>query len=89
MGDYRAFGALCHGAIKGPDSINYGIKWLQSLNSIVIDPQRCPATAQEFKNYEYERTKQGEIISGYPDENNHSIDSVRYAMERVWRRKGQ
>lgn len=89
VGDYRDYGALCRPAIKGPDSVRYGIKWLQSLKSIVIDPVRCPETAKEFQNYEYERTDDGDIISGYPDENNHSIDSVRYAMERVWRRKGQ
>ena len=89
IGDYRDYGALCRPAIKGPDSVRYGIKWLQSLKSIVIDPVRCPETAKEFQNYEYERTDDGDIISGYPDENNHSIDMVRYAMERVWRRKGQ
>lgn len=89
IGDYRDYGSLCRPAVKGPDSVRYGIKWLQSLKSIVIDPVRCPETAKEFQNYEYERTDDGDIISGYPDENNHSIDSVRYAMERVWRRKGQ
>lgn len=89
IGDYRDYGALCRPAVKGPDSIRYGIKWLQSLKQIVIDPQRCPETAREFQNYEYERTDDGEVISGYPDKDNHSIDSVRYAMERVWRRKGQ
>lgn len=89
IGDYRDYGSLCRGAIKGPDSVRYGMKWLQSLNKIVIDPIRCPATAKEFSQYEYERTPDDEIISGYPDENNHSIDSVRYAMERVWKRKGQ
>lgn len=89
VGDYRDYGSLCREAIKGPDSVRYGIKWLQSLVKIVIDPVRCPETAREFQNYEYERTDDGEIISGYPDKDNHSIDSVRYAMERVWRRKGQ
>lgn len=89
VGDYKDYGSLCRGAIKGPDSVRYGIKWLQSLNSIVIDPVRCPHTAREFQNYEYERTDDGEIISGYPDCDNHSIDCVRYAMERVWKRKGQ
>ena len=89
VGDYRSYGSLCREAIKGPDSVRYGIKWLQSLKAIVIDPVRCPETAKEFQNYEYERTDDGEIVSGYPDENNHSIDSVRYAMERVWKRKGQ
>lgn len=87
--DYRNYGSFCRPAIKGPDSVRYGIKWLQSLKAIVIDPVRCPATAKEFSHYEYERSKDGDIISGYPDADNHSIDSVRYAMERVWRRKGQ
>lgn len=89
VSDYREYGALCRGAEKGPDSVRYGIKWLQSLKAIIIDPVRCPATAEEFSHYEYDRTADGEIISGYPDENNHAIDSVRYAMERVWKRKGQ
>lgn len=89
VGDYRDYGSLCREAIKGPDSVRYGIKWLQSLIQIVIDPVRCPETSREFQNYEYERTDDGEIISGYPDHDNHSIDMTRYAMERVWRRKGQ
>ena len=89
IGDYKDYGSLCRPAIKGPDSVRYGIKWLQSLKKIVIDPVTCPETAREFQNYEYERTESGEIISGYPDKDNHSIDMVRYAMERVWKRKGQ
>ena len=88
VADYREYGSLCRPAIKGPDSVRYGVKWLQSLKAIVIDPVRCPATAEEFSKYEYERTPDDEIISGYPDANNHSIDSVRYALERVWKRKG-
>ena len=89
VGDYVSYGAMCRPAVKGPDSVRYGIKWLQSLKSIVIDPVRCPATAKEFLNYEYDRTATGEVMSGYPDADNHSIDAVRYAMERVWKRKGQ
>lgn len=89
VGDYVSYGAMCRPAVKGPDSVRYGIKWLQSLKSIVIDPVRCPATAKEFLNYEYDRTTTGEVMSGYPDADNHSIDAVRYAMERVWKRKGQ
>ena len=89
VSDYRDYGSLCRGAIKGPDSVRYGMKWLQSLKKIVIDPVRCPATMKEFSEYEYERTPDDEIISGYPDLNNHSIDCVRYAMERIWKRKGQ
>ncbi len=87
--DYRAFGISARAAIKGPDSRKYSYEWLQSLNAIWIDPVRCPLTLKEFNNYEYERDKANEIISGYPDGNDHHIDAVRYATERIWRRRGQ
>lgn len=90
VSDYKSYGGYgCRGAEKGPDSINYSMKWLQSLNHIYIDPKRCPETYKEFCDYEYERDKNDEVISGYPDANNHSIDSVRYATERYWKRRGQ
>ncbi len=89
VGDYQRFGLNCRGAIKGPGSVDYSMKWLQSLVKIVIDPIRCPHTLEEFTDYEYERTKDGEIISGYPDGNDHHISCVRYATEQVWRRRGQ
>lgn len=69
------------GAKKGPDSVEYGIRWLQDLEEIIIDNVRCPNTAREFSLYEYERDKYGEFKSKYPDLNNHSIDATRYAME--------
>ena len=88
-GDYRTMGLPCRGAEKGPGSVNAGVKWLQSLDAIVIDPGRCPETAREFSEYEYERDKRtGEVLPGYPDANNHHIDAVRYALERVWKRRG-
>ena len=69
------------GAKKGPDSVEYGIRWLQDLEEIIIDNVRCPNTAREFSLYEYERDKYGVFKSKYPDENNHSIDATRYAIE--------
>lgn len=68
-------------AKKGPDSIRFGIRWLQSLAHIYIDPQRCPNTYREFTQYEYEKNRSGLFISRYPDINNHSIDACRYATE--------
>ena len=85
--DYRAMGLPAKEAIKGPGSVEYGMKWLQR-RKIVIDRRRTPNAYNEFVNYEYERNKDGEIISGYPDENNHLIDATRYALERVFRRMG-
>lgn len=89
VGDYRAYGLLARAAEKGPHSREYSYKWLQSLRAIVIDPTRCPVATEEFLHYEYERDKDGNVISGYPDGNDHAIDAVRYAMERVWKRRGE
>lgn len=89
IADYRSYGINARAAEKGPGSIRYGMKWLQSLVKIVIDPRRCPETAEEFKKYEYELDKEGNPTSNYPDKKNHSIDMTRYAMETVWKRKGK
>ena len=89
ISDYRSYGINARGAEKGKDSVRYGMKWLQSLIKIVIDPIRCPETAKEFSKYEYELTKDGEPTSVYPDKDNHSIDAVRYGLEQVWKRKGK
>ena len=86
--DFKSYGAFIRGAEKGPDSVRYGIKWLQGLRHIYIDKRRCPYTFREFTQYEYEMDRDGNFISAYPDENNHSIDAVRYAMERYANRRG-
>ena len=85
--DFRAFGLPAKDAVKGPGSVDYGMKWLQR-RKIVIDRRRTPNAHDEFVNYEYERNKDGDIISGYPDENNHLIDATRYALERVFSKYG-
>lgn len=89
VSDYRAYGLFARAAEKGPNSREYSYKWLQSLSKIVIDNKRCPIAAQEFLDYEYERDKEGNVISGYPDGNDHVIDAVRYATERIWKKRGQ
>lgn len=88
IADFKAFGAFIRAADKGPGSVDYGIKWLQGLRHIYIDKRHCPDTWKEFVDYEYEQDKDGNFISAYPDENNHSIDSVRYALQKYCNRKG-
>ena len=89
IGDYKSYGLLARAAEKGPGRREYSYKWLQSLREIIIDNVRCPVAAQEFMDYEYERDKEGNIITGYPDGNDHMIDAVRYATERIWKRRGE
>lgn len=78
--EFRQHGLHVRGAKKGPDSVEYGIKYLQDLEEIVIDDKRCPNTAREFLNYELEKDAQGNWKKGFPDKNNHTIDAVRYAL---------
>lgn len=80
IADYRSLGLNCRAAKKGPGSLSYGMKWLQSLDAIVIDPAVCPETAREFSAYCYENGR-------YPDRDNHHIDAVRYACGAFWRRQ--
>ena len=89
IGDFKAYGSCMRGAEKGAGSVEYSMKWLSSLTKIVIDPQRCPVSAEEFSTYEYEQDKDGNYISGYVDADNHCIDSVRYALNNIWKKKGQ
>ena len=88
IADFKAFGAYVRPADKGPGSVDYGIKWLQGLRHIYIDKRQCPETWKEFTTYEYEQDRDGNFISAYPDENNHSIDAVRYALQKYANRKG-
>lgn len=89
IGDFQSYGSLMRGAKKGPDSVEYSMKWLSGLAKIVIDPKRCPKSAEEFSTYEHPQDKDGNYITGYVDKDNHCIDSVRYATNPIWRRKGE
>ena len=88
IADFKALGAFIRPADKGPGSVDYGIKWLQGLRHIYIDKRKCPDTWKEFTTYEYEQDRDGNFISAYPDANNHSIDAVRYALQKYANKKG-
>lgn len=88
IGDFRAYGSSMRGAEKGAGSVEYSMKWLSALAKIVIDPKRCPVSAQEFSTYEYQQDKDGNYITGYVDASNHCIDSVRYGLNQIWKKKG-
>jgi len=66
---------------KGPGSVAAGIRWLQELREIVIDPEKYPHAAKEFAGYEYPPAPGGGFLSEFPDRDNHLIDALRYAME--------
>ncbi len=79
--EFKELGLRIEKAKKGPGSIEHGVKWLQDLEEIVIDPFRCPNTKREFVTYELERDSNNNLKGNYPDKNNHSIDATRYSRE--------
>ena len=81
INEFRELGLNVYGAKKGPGSIDHGIKWLQDLDEIIIDPFRCPNAKREFTGYELEKDKNGNFKGSYPDKNNHTIDATRYSLE--------
>ena len=85
IAEMREYGVAAIGARKGPDSVYYGIKWMQDLEEIIIDPKRCPETAREFSSYEYESDGRGGWRAAFPDRDNHAIDAVRYSREEDMR----
>lgn len=88
VADYRERGLPARSAKKGAGSVEYGFKWLQR-RTLVFDPRRTPNAYKEFKNYEYERDRNGEIISGYPDgQDDHTIAAARYAFEPLFNKRG-
>ncbi|KRM54611.1 PBSX family phage terminase large subunit [Lacticaseibacillus sharpeae JCM 1186 = DSM 20505] len=84
--EFHDAGLNLFGARKGPGSREHGMKWLQDLRQIIIDPIRCPNAAREFGGYELARDATGGFKSGYPDGNDHTIDSIRYSLQNDMRR---
>lgn len=86
--ELRDRGIRIRSAKKGQGSIEQGIRWLQNLNEIVIDPIRCPNAQREFCGYRFESDGAGGFRGGFPDRENHTIDAARYALEEVSLRRG-
>lgn len=69
--------------IKGADSIRYGVKSLQSLTKIIVDPVKCPNGARQISNYEYQRNRAGEWVDEYPLREDDFVDAIRYATSDI------
>jgi phage terminase large subunit len=81
IAELKSWGMKIKGAKKGPGSVEFSIKFLQDLEAIIIDPERCPLAAKEFINYSLETDRNGIVKSQFPDKENHSIDACRYGLE--------
>lgn len=67
--------------IKGADSINRGIRWLQG-HHIIID-SKCQHFKNEIEQYHWQEDKYGNAMAKPVDKDNHLLDALRYATERL------
>lgn len=79
--EMKLYNIKIRGAKKGPGSVEYGEKWLDDLDEIIIDPRRTPHTAKEFEDIDYQTDRDGNIKNKLVDNANHAIDATRYACE--------
>lgn len=69
--------------IKGKGSIEDGISFLRSFDRIVVHP-RCENMRRELSLYSYKvEPRSKDILPIIIDSDNHLIDALRYAVERV------
>lgn len=73
------------GASKGWGSRSFCWEWLQERRKIVIDPERTPNIAKEFRTLEYLTLKDGTLTSQYPTVGEDGIMSIAYALNREMR----
>lgn len=72
-------------ARKGKGSIEDGVSFLQGLD-IVVHP-RCANLVRELSSYAYKIDKRtGDVMPIIEDANNHLLDAMRYACERLHRK---
>ena len=69
-----------YGVKKGPDSVEFGERWLDDLDFICIDPKRTPNIAREFESIDYQVDRDGNAKPRLEDKDNHTIDATRYAF---------
>lgn len=71
---------------KGKGSVEDGIEFIKSFNKVYIHP-RCKETLSEFRDYSYKKDRlTDEVLPIIVDKDNHYIDALRYALEKIMKR---
>jgi len=85
----RGEGYNINPADKGDGSVKAGIDYIRDFEKVIIH-SRCKNTVDEFKFYSYKVDRvTGEILPKIIDKYNHCVDSIRYALCKYIKRKGE
>ena len=74
INDVRAIGA-----VKGKDSVLFGVQFLKQLE-IIIKP-KCTHIKEEYETYKWKQDKNGNVLPIPVDKKNHGLDASRYGLE--------
>lgn len=77
--DLTARGIKAIPAAKGPNSVQFGIQWLQGYDIIVH--YKCKNFIKEISNYQWAKDKFGKSRNMPVDKDNHLLDALRYGSE--------
>lgn len=83
---FKKKGIPAYPCIKGPNSVNARIAFLQN-HQIIIHPN-CENVIMEFENFSYEKTKDGQYKESFTHEFSHSIDALGYAYSDIYTKSG-
>lgn len=83
IAELKTYGLNVQEAIKGRDSVAYGIKTVQDQRISVT--KRSVNLLKEYRNYLWSVDKDGKVISGVPEKgNDHLLDASRYAITSLF-----
>ncbi|MDL2253327.1 PBSX family phage terminase large subunit [Ruminococcaceae bacterium OttesenSCG-928-I18] len=81
IADLQRRGIRALSAVKGPDSINFGIRFLQGYKIIIHSG--CRHFRNEIATYHWAEDKYGNALKRPVDKDNHLLDALRYALESI------
>lgn len=77
--ELRLYGLTCIPTVKGRDSINQGVQFVQRQRISVT--KRSYNVIEEYKRYLFDTDREGRIINKPIDQWNHAMDAIRYGFD--------
>jgi len=79
IAELRRLGIAALPAVKGPDSLTHGLRWLRG-KKLILSPA-CPRLRMELSLYQWKKDRDGTLLSVPRGRDDHLIDALRYALE--------
>lgn len=79
--EIKSYGVNIIGAVKGKDSVNQGIQFVQDKRISVT--KRSANILKEYRNYLWQTDKEGKVTNTPEHIYSHSMDAIRYGMDSL------